>query len=140
MRITNIGPYQIMKINRKFDYLYDLIKYVDGLEGGWRVEHNTKLVLYIHRELKDLRIHDYIYSKFKVFLYNSIRLRKKNGAIYICNDPLEIKKFFTGFDAIFTSPSGEDNEDNIVISEYDGDIHDFTPDIETCFIIRDARI
>ena len=137
MRITNIGPYQIMKINRKFDYLYDLIKYVDGLEGGWRVEHNTKLVLYIHRELKDLRIHDYIYSKFKVFLYNSIRLNMKNGDIYICKDPLEIKKFFTGFDAIFTSISGEDN---IVIYEYDGDINDFEPDSDTCFIIRDARI
>jgi len=137
MRITNIGPYQIMKINRKFDYLFDLVKYVDGLGDGWRVEHNTKLFLYIHRELKDLRIYDYIYSNFRApSLYNSIRLTTKNGDIYICKDPLEIKKFFTGFDAIFTSISGEDN---IVISEYDGDIHDFTPDIETCFIIRDPK-
>lgn len=137
MRIANIGPYQIMKINRKFDYLYDLIKYVDGLGDGWRVERDIKLFLYIHIELRDLNIHNYIYSNFRApSLYNSIRLTKKNGAIYICNDPLEIKKFFTGFDATFTSLSGEDN---IVISEYDGDIHDFTPDMETCFIIRDTK-
>lgn len=136
MRISNIGPYQIMKINRKFDYLYDLIKYVDGLGGEWRVEDNTKLFLYIHRELKDINIHRYIYSNFRILLYTSIRLNLNNGDTYLCKNPLEIKKFLTGFDANFTSINGDDN---IVISEYDRDINFFDPDSDTCFIIRDAK-
>lgn len=108
MKNINIGPYEIMKPERKFDYKSDLLNYVEKLGDGWKLSEYS-LNRYIQTELNNLNVARTIINKYSINCISQVKIAKlkplEGGMTklirYRSETPLDAKMFILGYDANF---------------------------------------
>jgi hypothetical protein len=115
MKNINIGPYEIMKPERKFDYKSDLLNYVEKLGDGWNLSEYS-LNKYIQTELNNFNVARTIINKYSITCITQVKIGKikqvGEGLVkvikYRSATPLDAKKFILGYDANFVSVAMEE--------------------------------
>jgi hypothetical protein len=137
MKTLRLGNIELMPIERKFSSYKEFLDWCDGLSDGWK-KSDYKSAKYII-SLKNLGIFENIKNNYSVNLVSGIQLQvhddfefSRDGLSVSIEDPIEIKNFIAGVDALGIDKDGEE----LVIKKGDDDIIDWQEEVSISFITR----